>query len=167
MKSLPLNNLIPNPDNPRTIKNASFKKLVKSLKEFPEMLDARPVVVNKDMMILGGNMRYKAAQEAGYTELPVKIVDWSEEKQKEFIIKDNTESGEWDWDLIANEWDVEQLDEWGVDLPTDLLKTEVEEDEAPEISSDPAVSQLGEVYQLGRWIYCPKCHKKHHLTNVR
>lgn len=147
---LPVNQIKPNPNNPRLIKDDKFKKLVQSLKDFPEMADVRPVVVNKDMVILGGNMRFKAAKEAGWKEITVQVVDWSEDKQREFIIKDNVSGGEWDWDLIANEWDVQQLDNWGVDLPTDLLKTEVEEDEAPEVSSDPAVSQLGEVYQLGR-----------------
>lgn len=140
-----------NPDNPRIIKDEAFKKLVQSIKDFPEMLDARPLVLNKDNVILGGNMRFKAAKEAGLTEIPVKIVDWSEDKQREFIIKDNVSGGEWDWDVLANEWDTEQLDEWGLDLPDSFgEEQEVEEDEAPEVSSEPPVSQLGKVYQLGR-----------------
>lgn len=106
----------PNPDNPRTIKDDNFKKLVQSIKDFPEMLDARPLVLNKENVILGGNMRFKAAKEAGLKELPVKIVDWSEDKQKEFIIKDNVSGGEWDWDTLANEWDTDQLELWGVDV---------------------------------------------------
>lgn len=105
-----------NPNNPRLIKDDKFKKLVASIKEFPEMLDAREVVVNKDHIILGGNMRFKAAKEAGLKEVPVKIVDWSEEKQRQFVIKDNVSGGEWDWDLLANEWDAAELDEWGVDV---------------------------------------------------
>lgn len=103
-----------NPDNPRTIKDENFKKLVQSIKDFPEMLDARPLVLNKDNVILGGNMRFKASKEAGLKEVPVKIVDWSEEKQREFIIKDNISGGDWDWDLLANEWDVEDLEDWGL-----------------------------------------------------
>jgi DNA modification methylase len=114
------------------------------------MLDARPLVVNKDNIILGGNMRFKASKEAGLKEVPVKIVDWSEEKQREFIIKDNVSGGDWDWDQLANEWDVEQLDEWGLDVPDFAGDVEVEEDEAPEVSDEPPVSKLGEVYQLGR-----------------
>lgn len=105
-----------NPNNPRLIKDAKFKKLVASIKEFPEMLDAREIVVNKDHIILGGNMRFKVAKEAGLKEVPVKIVDWSEDKQRQFVIKDNVSGGEWDWSLLANEWDAEELDEWGVDV---------------------------------------------------
>lgn len=141
-----------NPNNPRLIKDDKFKKLVKSIKEFPEMLDAREIVVNKDYIILGGNMRFKAAKEAGLKEVPVKIVDWSEEKQRQFVIKDNVSGGEWDWDLLANEWDAEELYEWGLDTPVDWGEDkEVEEDEAPEVDeNEPPVSKLGEIYQLGR-----------------
>lgn len=147
-----LSDIKPNPDNPRIIKDDKFKKLVQSIKDFPEMLDAREIVVNQDMMILGGNMRYKAAKAAGIKELPVKIVDWAEEKQREFIIKDNVSGGEWDWDMLANEWDIEELDDWGLDTPdTWGDDKEVEEDEAPEVDeSEPPKSKLGEVYQLGR-----------------
>ncbi len=108
----------PNPDNPRLIKDDKFQKLVKSIKEFPEMLQLRPIVVNDDMVILGGNMRLKACKEAGMKEVPIiKASDLTPEQQKEFIIKDNVGFGEWDWDMIANEWDTEQVQEWGVDLP--------------------------------------------------
>ena len=123
----------PNPDNPRTIKDDNFKKLVQSIKEFPEMLEAREIVLNKDHIILGGNMRYRAAKEAGIKELPVKIVDWSEEKQKEFIIKDNISGGEWDWDILANEWDTSFLDKWGLSLPSTWdLDTPVLDNKLPE-----------------------------------
>ena len=105
-----------NPKNPRLIKDDKFKKLVKSIKEFPEMESVRPIVVNKDMIILGGNMRYKAMIECGYKEVNVEVVDWSEQKQNEFIIKDNVGFGEWAWDEIANSWDMEQLESWGLDL---------------------------------------------------
>lgn len=113
---LPLSDIKPNPDNPRIIKDANFKKLVQSLKDFPEMAEVREIVLNKDHVILGGNMRFKAMQEAGWTEAPVKIVDWSEDKQREFVIKDNVSGGEWDWDLLANEWDSDLLGEWGLDI---------------------------------------------------
>jgi len=115
---LDINKIKPNPNNPRTIKDDNFKKLVQSLKDFPEMAEGREVVVNKDHVILGGNMRFKAMQEAGWTEIPVKIVDWSEEKQREFIIKDNVSGGDWDWDLLADEWDTDLLDEWGLEIPS-------------------------------------------------
>ena len=104
-----------NPKNPRLIKDDKFKKLVQSIQDFPEMESVRPIVVNKDMIILGGNMRYKAMIEAGYKEVNVEVVDWSEEKQNEFIIKDNVGFGEWEWEMVANEWDEIQLKEWGLD----------------------------------------------------
>lgn len=108
----------PNPNNPRLIKDDRFKKLVKSIKEFPEMLEIRPIVVNSDMIVLGGNMRLKACKEAGLKEVPIiKASDLTEEQQREFIIKDNVSGGEWDWEMIANEWDGVQLEEWGLDLP--------------------------------------------------
>lgn len=117
VKKVKASQIKPNPNNPRLIKDDKFKKLVESLKSFPEMSDVRPVVVNTDMIILGGNMRFKAMQEAGWKEIPVQIVDWPEEKQREFIIKDNVSGGEWDWEMIANEWDSADLDNWGLDVP--------------------------------------------------
>jgi len=107
-----------NPNNPRLIKDDKFKKLVQSVKEFPEMLDIRPIVVNADMVVLGGNMRLKACKEAGLKEVPIIMADkLTEDQQREFLIKDNVSGGEWDWDILANEWEVEQLEEWGLDLP--------------------------------------------------
>jgi len=149
-KRIALTQLKPNPDNPRIIKDAAFKKLVQSIKDFPEMIEAREIVVNQDLVILGGNMRYRALQEAGVKEAPVKIVDWSEDKQREFVIKDNVSGGEWDYDALANQYDIEELDAWGLELPemTDV-QAEVEEDEAPEVSQEPPVSKLGEIYALG------------------
>ena len=111
-----INNIKLNPNNPRLIKDDKFKKLVQSIKDFPEMLNIRPIVVNTDMVILGGNMRYKACKEAGLKEVPIIITDLSEEKQREFLIKDNTSGGEWDWEVLANEWDNEELESWGLDL---------------------------------------------------
>ena len=107
-----------NPNNPRLIKDDNFKKLVQSIKDFPEMLDIRPIVVNADMVILGGNMRFKACKEAGLKEVPIIIADnLTEEQQREFLIKDNVSGGEWDFEMLANEWDTEQLEEWGLDVP--------------------------------------------------
>ncbi len=134
---LPISKIKPNPNNPRIIKDDKFQKLVQSLKDFPEMADVREIVINKDNVILGGNMRFKAMLEAGWTEATVKVVDWSEDKQKEFIIKDNVSGGEWNWDDLANEWDSDLLEEWGLDLPAQFGNEEVEEDEAPEVSPDP------------------------------
>jgi ParB-like chromosome segregation protein Spo0J len=117
METVKINEIKLNPNNPRIIKDDKFKKLVQSIKDFPEMLDIRPIVVNKDMIILGGNMRYKACKEAGLKEIPVIITDLTEAQQREFLIKDNTSGGEWDWEILNNEWNTEQLQEWGLDLP--------------------------------------------------
>jgi len=107
-----------NTNNPRFIKDDKFNKLVKSIKELPQMLEIRPIVVNDEMVVLGGNMRLRACQKAGLKEVPIiKASDLTEEQQQEFIIKDNVGFGSWDWDMIANEWDVEQLEDWGLDLP--------------------------------------------------
>jgi hypothetical protein len=118
IKIVKLSEIKINPNNPRLIKDDKFFKLVKSIQGFPKMLEIRPIVVNSDMIVLGGNMRLKACKEAGLKEVPVIFADdLTEEQQKEFIIKDNVGFGEWDWEMIANEWDAEQLDEWGLDLP--------------------------------------------------
>jgi len=107
-----------NPNNPRLIKDGKFKKLVKTIIEFPEMLNIRPIVVNTDNVILGGNMRYKACKEAGLKEIPIIVAEnLTEAQQKEFLIKDNTSGGEWDFDMLANEWEAELLDDWGLDIP--------------------------------------------------
>ena len=106
-----------NPSNPRIIKNDKFKKLVKSIKEFPEMLKLRPIVVDEDFMVLGGNMRLKASKEAGLSEVWIDIAEGlTEEQKKEFIVKDNVGFGEWEWDILANEWDSSKLAEWGLDV---------------------------------------------------
>ena len=117
MQTVKINTVKSNPDNPRLIKDDKFKKLVTSLKEFPEMAAVRPIVVNTDMVVLGGNMRLKAMKEAGWKDVPIEIVDWSEEKQREFIVKDNVGFGEWNWDDLANEWNAEDLESWGLDVP--------------------------------------------------
>jgi len=117
-KTVKISEIKPNPNNPRLIKDEKFAKLVNSIKGFPEMLEIRPIVVNSDMIVLGGNMRLKACKEAGLKEIPVIFADdLTEEQQREFIIKDNVGFGEWDWEMIANEWEPEQLQDWALDLP--------------------------------------------------
>lgn len=142
----------PNPNNPRIIKDDKFKKLVKSIQEFPQMLNIRPIVVNDDMVVLGGNMRLKACKEAGLKELPIiKASSLTEEQQKEFIIKDNVGFGEWDWESIANEWDAEQLTEWGLDIPDfKPIQAEAQEDdyEIPEHLKTDIV--LGDLFEIGQ-----------------
>lgn len=142
-----------NPNNPRLIKDDKFKKLVQSIKDFPEMLDIRPIVVNQDMIILGGNMRFKACKEAGLKEVPIIIADnLTEEQQREFLIKDNVSGGEWDWDLLANEWDSEELEAWGLDLPidfnTEVLEAEEDDFEVPEGGIETDIV-LGDLFEIG------------------
>ena len=152
MERLPVKTLKANPNNPRVIRDEKFKKLVKSIKEFPEMLEARPVVVNPDMVVLGGNMRLKALREAGVEEAPVYIASWDEVKQRQFIIKDNVGFGEWDWDALANEWNEEELQDWGLDIPgfeemQEVLEAEEDDFDVPdEIKTDIV---LGDLFEIG------------------
>ena len=141
-----------NPSNPRIIKNDKFKKLVKSIQEFPEMLKLRPIVVDEDFMVLGGNMRLKASKEAGLSEVWIDIAEGlTEEQKKEFIVKDNVGFGEWEWDILANEWDSVQLAEWGLDVweNEDDKVTEglIEDDEIPEVKE--SIVKRGDIWQLG------------------
>ena len=141
-----------NPNNPRIIKDDKFKKLVASIREFPKMLEIRPIVVNDDMIVLGGNMRLKAIKELGLTEAPViKISDLTDDEQRQFIIKDNAGFGEWDWNMLANEWDVEDLDKWGLDLPLDFAETEVEAQEDDFDMPDEVKTNivLGDLFEIG------------------
>jgi DNA modification methylase len=152
MQIVPITQVVPNTSNPRIIKDDKFKKLVKSIKEFPEMLNLRPIVVDKDMVVLGGNMRLKACQAAGLKEVPIIVADQlTPEQQAEFIIKDNVGFGEWDWDILANEWDAELLQDWGLDLPFDntpVLEAEEDDYEAPsEIKTDIVLGDLIEIGQ--------------------
>jgi DNA modification methylase len=142
-----------NPNNPRIIKDDKFKKLVASIKEFPQMLSLRPIVVNDDMIVLGGNMRLKACKEAGLKEVPViKASDLNEEQQKAFIIKDNVGYGEWDWDMLANEWDAEELVEWGLDIPNfvidDLGTAEEDDFDIPDGGIETDIV-LGDLFEIG------------------
>ncbi len=120
-----LSELKTNPTNPRTIKDDKFKKLVQSLKDFPEMMEKRPLVCVTDtsdgkLYPLGGNMRLKALQELKYKDIPDNWVmiadDWNEEQRREFIIKDNVSFGEWNWDMLDSDWDFDDLEKWGLDV---------------------------------------------------
>lgn len=140
-----------NQSNPRFIKDDKFKKLVQSIRDFPKMLELRPIVVDRDGIILGGNMRYRAIQELGLEMKDewVKVADkLTDEERRRFIVEDNVGFGDWDWDLLANEYEKEELEEWGMDVDK-WVDDEVVEDEVPEVADNP-VSKLGEVYQLGR-----------------
>jgi DNA modification methylase len=150
MKLAKINTIKSNPQNPRTIKDDKFKKLVESLRTFPEMADVRPIVVNQDMVVLGGNMRLKAMKEAGWKDCPIEVVDWPEAKQREFIIKDNVGFGDWDWDTLGNEWDAEQLEDWGLDIPDFKMDAEAVEDDfdVPEGGIETDIV-LGDLFEIG------------------
>jgi len=140
-----------NPNNPRIIKDNKFKLLVKSIQEFPEMLELRPIVIDENNIVLGGNMRLKACIEAGLTDVPVKVATLSEQQKKEFIVKDNVGFGEWDWDDLANNWEVEQLTEWGLDIPNfDVNNLEAEEDDfaVPDGGIETDIV-LGDLFEIG------------------
>lgn len=142
-----------NPNNPRLIKDDKFKKLCQSLKDFPEMLELRPIVVNRDHIILGGNMRYKAAKEIGLKEIPVKIADnLTPEQEREFLIKDNTSGGEWDWEVLANEWNSEELESWGLDMPIkkDLNEQDLFDIEIPFYTPSAIVPDVNELANLDK-----------------
>lgn len=116
---VPIRSINLNPSNPRVIKDYKFEKLVRSIREFPKMLELRPIVVNEDNVILGGNMRYRACVEAGLEDVYiVQAKDLTEEQQKEFIVKDNVSFGDWDFEVLANEWDIKDLEDWSVKVPT-------------------------------------------------
>jgi len=141
----------PNEENPRFITDQKFKKLVKSIKEFPEMLEVRPLVVDENFMVLGGNMRLKALKSAGVFEVPIQQVKgWTDDQKKEFIIKDNLGYGEWDWDIVANDWDIQKLKDWGMDLP-DFPDPELDaqEDDYEEPDDLKVDVVLGDLIEIG------------------
>jgi hypothetical protein len=118
IKLISIKEIKENPNNPRKLNKDKYQKLLKSIQDLPQMLEYRPIVVNSNMIVLGGNMRLKALKELKYKEVPIIIADeLSEDQQKEFLIKDNLAYGQWDWDMIANEWDLPLLEDWGIDLP--------------------------------------------------
>ena len=142
-----------NPNNPRLIKDDKFAKLVQSIKDLPQMLAIRPIVVNTDMVVLGGNMRLKACKEAGLKEVPIIIADnLTEEQQREFLIKDNVSGGEWDWQMLANDWDTEQLNDWGLDIanfePEQVLEAVEDEFEVPDGGIETDII-LGDLFEIG------------------
>ena len=147
-----INKVRTNPNNPRIIKDDKFQKLIKSIQEFPQMLEIRPIVVNEDMIVLGGNMRLKACQEAGIKEIPIiKASNLTEEQQKEFIIKDNVGFGEWDWNDLANNWEAEKLEEWGLDIPgfeAEVLEAEEDDFAVPEGGIETDIV-LGDLFEIG------------------
>jgi DNA modification methylase len=149
-----LSEIKPNPRNPRVIKDEKFKKLVQSIKDFPKMLELRPMVIDENNTTLGGNMRLKALEEIGYDEIPdawVKKADeLTEDQKREFIIKDNIGYGEWDWETLTDDWEANQLESWGLDLPDfEPAKEEIEEDEYDFADSIVTDIALGDLFQIG------------------
>ena len=151
MEKVKISKVVPNENNPRFIKDYKFKKLVQSIQDFPEMLKLRPIVVNNDMVVLGGNMRLKACKEAGLKEVYIlKADELTDEQQQEFIVKDNVGFGEWDWDILANEWDIKQLEEWGLDgFPFEDEVLEAEEDDYQEPEDLKVDVVLGDLIEIG------------------
>jgi 16S rRNA G966 N2-methylase RsmD len=150
LKKVKISEIKINPENPRTIKDENFAKLVKSIQDFPEMLEIRPIVVNADMMVLGGNMRLKACKEAGLKEVVIIVADnLTEDQQKEFLIKDNVSGGDWDFDLLAD-WDSEQLEEWGLEIPEfGIEELEAVEDDFDGTAPEDPITVLGDLYHIG------------------
>lgn len=126
-----LSSIKANPKNPRIIRDEKFRKLCKSIEQFPKMMELRPIIIDESNTVLGGNMRLRALQDLGMTEVPESWIkkesELTEEQKREFIIKDNVGFGEWDWDILANEWDEKELDEWGLDI--DFKKEDVVDDD--------------------------------------
>ena len=152
IQNVPINTVKANPNNPRIIKDDKFAKLVKSINEFPQMLNLRPIVVNDDMVVLGGNMRLKACKEAGLKEIPIiKASELTEQQQKEFIVKDNVGYGEWDWNDLANNWDADQLQDWGLDIPgfdAEVLEAEEDDFAVPDGGIETDIV-LGDLFEIG------------------
>ncbi len=148
-KTVNINEIIANKENPRYISDKKFNKLVQSIKDFPEMLEKRPLVVDEDMIVLGGNMRLRALKKAKIKEIPIDIaIGWTDKQKKEFTIKDNVGFGEWDFDILANEWDTEKLNEWGLDFDF-KIEPEAEEDDYNEPEDLKVDVVLGDLIEIG------------------
>tara|TARA_R110001583_G_scaffold121731_3_gene272906 strand:+ start:529 stop:1059 length:531 start_codon:yes stop_codon:yes gene_type:complete len=153
MKRLvPLKKIKTNEINPRYIKQDKYLQLVESIKEFPEMLEKRPIVVDETGTILGGNMRLKACEHAGLKEVWCEIVtDWSEEQKKQFIIKDNVTFGQWEWDILANQWEIDDLKEWGLDVVN--MQDSFEDDTFEESQKEQKTGEVEIVMSMSKQDY--------------
>jgi ParB-like chromosome segregation protein Spo0J len=146
-----INTVKSNPNNPRIIKDAKFQKLVQSLKDFPEMLEKRPIVVDENMVVLGGNMRLKASVEAGLKQVWIDVAEgWTDAQKKEFVIKDNASFGDWDWDILANEYDPADLSNWGLDVwqPEEEVDYSILDDEDLSKELDDMLSGVKKAIQI-------------------
>lgn len=156
MQRININDIKKNADNPRVIKDEKYKKLIKSIKEFPKMLEIRPIVVDESMTILGGNMRYEACKEAGMESIPVIHVNClSDEQKKEFIIKDNVAFGDWDWKALTSDWEVTDLNDWGVNVPMHLLENDIKDDDFEFDENKKTNIEEGDLIHIGQHkLYC-------------
>ncbi len=168
-----INEIHLNPKNPRIIKDEKYQKLKKSIKEFPKMMKLRPIVVDDNMTIIGGNMRYRILQDLGYKEIPegwvVKASELTEEEKRRFIITDNLPYGDWNWEILGNEWELGELEEWGMELPEiDLKKDEdIEEQDAPIENKDLIKVENGDIYKLNKHrIMCADCTDKINIKKL-
>jgi DNA methylase/ParB-like nuclease domain len=168
-----LSEIIPNPENPRVLRDEKFAKLKQSIQEFPKMMSLRPIVVDQNNMILGGNMRLRALQDLGFKEIPdnwVKRADeLTEEEKRRFIIADNVGFGEWDWDELSNNWDVKDLEAWGLDVPGFDAYSQDEESEEPESFNEAKTSdfELGDLLQIGRhFVLCGDSTDQLHVDKL-
>lgn len=158
-----------NPNNPRIVKDEKFQKLVQSIKDFPEMLRIRPIVVNSDMITLGGNMRLKACKAAGLKKIPIiKADNLSDEQQREFIIKDNIGYGEWEWNLLKSEWDENELNEWGIEMPSWLINHEANNltDEDVDLNEEFDPIGISKGFQRVVFIFDGKDEAESYLNNL-
>jgi len=162
-----------NPNNPRIIRDEKYKKLLKSIEEFPDMLNKRPIVAFTDKdgkyVVLGGNMRLKALKELKYKEVPIIVADeWTEEQKHEFLIKDNVGFGEWDWDSLANEWDVEKLEDWGLDIPNWSAGLDVNNMTEEDIDIEEEFDAIGITKDIKRvtFIFDSERQAEEYLTNL-
>lgn len=164
--------VFPNDENPRFISEAKFLQMVKSLKDFPEMASVRPLIINENNLVLGGNMRLKAMQEAGWKEVPCIKVAWSEEKQREFILKDNVSYGEWDWQILSSSWEKEILEEFGLDFPASDYNPNLtptfndSEVTAEDIEKQKNKMGMGDAIASKIDVICPECGHEFHIKNM-
>lgn len=140
------------PKNPRQIRDHRYEKLKKSIEDAPEMLQLRELLVyphGGKFVIIGGNMRYRACKELGYKELPCKVLDAETpvEKLRQYAIKDNENFGEYDWDVVANEWDTAEMEDWGVELPTDW-GAELEGEEINNSNKEIEDAEIGDKVEI-------------------
>lgn len=150
-----ITNIKINPNNPRFIKDDRYQKLKNSIKDFPKMMKLRPIIIDDDGMIIGGNMRYLAMKDLGYTEIPegwvVKASELTEEEKKRFIIADNVELGEFDYDILANEWEMEKLQDWGIELPELEIESKEDDFDVDKVveAVKESINKRGDIWQLG------------------